>query len=101
MSLKAEIEGEKKYSPPRGTTHVGSVNESSGEAGFVPDMERGEVSPGFNCPIIGSIPGAACNLDFGGKFLAFAHSVMVTVKIAIGRGEKREHTLLDELETIS
>ena len=49
------MEGEKKYSPPFGTIHVGRMSEVFWVAGFVPIMDRGPFPA--CCPIRGSIPG--------------------------------------------
>ena len=37
--FRAGIDGEKKYSPPFGTTHLGKVNVLSGLLGLVPESE--------------------------------------------------------------
>ena len=54
------MEGEKKYSPPLGTTHsVGSESVAFWFLGFTPDMERGPIplGPLLFWPTMGSIPG--------------------------------------------
>ena len=48
------MEGEKKYSPPFGTTHVGRVSEALWLVGFVPTIER---APAAFWPMMGSNPG--------------------------------------------
>ncbi len=69
IALRAGIEGEKKYSPPFGTTHsVGSVTLVPWLLGSTPDIFN---SIGLSVwPIMGSSPGATG--FFGGKLAAFA-----------------------------
>ena len=60
VSRRAEIEGEKKYSPPLGTTHsMGSGSTLLWSLGFVPDIERGPMpfGPSLFWPMMGSKPG--------------------------------------------
>ena len=62
VEMSAGIEGMKKYSPPFGTTKLGSANVLSGLRGSRPVVSRG-----FPCPIIGSRPGASSFGFPGGK----------------------------------
>ena len=80
VSLKVEIEGEKKYSPPRGTTQMGRSNDSLCKLGLVPDIERVLLgSVGFICPMIGSIPGSGAGFR-GGNVLVFDQPITATVR---------------------
>ncbi len=79
---RAGIEGEKKYSPPFGTTHsVGSDRLSFWFLGSVPTRARGPTVFVFGCPIIASKPGSLIGFWIGNPVL-FAQPV---------RGEKLEH----------
>ena len=64
--LSAGREGEKKYSPPFGTTHVGRVSEVLWLLGLVPIIER---APAAFCPMMGSNPETSVPRGFplGGK----------------------------------
>ena len=68
------MEGEKKYSPPLGTTQVGRGREVLWLAGFVPTIER--ASPELE-PMMGSNPGSTPLPKM--KVGLFAHAGMVSV----------------------
>lgn len=70
MLLSAAIEGEKKYSPPFGTTQVGSCSSVDWLIGFVPTICRGEP-----CPMIGSKPGCAAAVFPGGNATLLAQPI--------------------------
>ena len=72
------MEGEKKYSPPLGTTQVGRGREVLWLAGFVPTIERAspELEP-LAEPMMGSNPGATGLPKM--KDGVFAHAGMVSV----------------------
>ena len=89
------MEGEKKYSPPLGTTQVGRGREVLWLAGLVPTIER---APGPLEPMMGSNPG------FGTPGLwknsgSFAHAGMISIKPheCCSQGSR---TLLNKLEAL-
>lgn len=73
--FNAEMEGEKKYSPPRGMTHFAVKSSSWFDAeisGLAPTISRGVPTP-----IMGSMPGAGTAgtaFDVGGNKLLFAQA---------------------------
>ena len=57
---RAGMDGEKKYSPPLGTTHsTGSESVALWSLGFAPDIDRGPIPSGplLFWPTMGSKPG--------------------------------------------
>ena len=77
VSRSAGIEGEKKYSPPLGTTHsTGRSSVLLWSLGFAPTMVRGPMplGPLMFWPMMGSKPGNTG--DLGGKSTLFAQPVM-------------------------
>lgn len=97
VSLRAEIEGEKKYSPPFGTTHfLGSVRSVLWLLGFAPDILK---SVGLSIwPIMGSTPGSTG--FFGGNLGLFAQPQAVSADTQQKTGQ-RAPTILDESEAIA
>ena len=70
------MEGEKKYSPPLGTTQVGRGREVLWLAGFVPTIER---APAPLEPMMGSKPGDGTPGLPKMKPELFAHASMISV----------------------
>ena len=75
------MEGEKKYSPPLGTTHsAGSGSVALWSLGFAPTMLRGPIplGPSPFWPMMGSKPGVGTGgvaVCLGGKVALFAQPV--------------------------
>ncbi len=73
----AVIDGEKKYSPPFGTTQsTGSTNDVFVLLGCTPVMERTRMVSTLFCPMMGSKPGTMDCLTMG-KLTLFAQTVFM------------------------
>ena len=70
------MEGEKKYSPPLGTTQVGRGREVLWLAGLVPTIER---APAPSEPMMGSNPGVGTPCLPKMKLGLFAHAGTISV----------------------
>ena len=74
------MEGEKKYSPPLGTTHsTGSGSGAFWWLGSAPTILRGPMPPGpkMSWPMMGSKPGRTGGSALGGKPMLFAQTITV------------------------